>query len=78
MTRKGRPFYRLRNYDGVRGMSPWYDTVDWISGYPFEVASLDRIHEFLIAKDFTQKRIKLVGDGHGCNEYVYRKDSSQM
>ncbi|MDH3379431.1 MAG: hypothetical protein OEQ39_21090 [Gammaproteobacteria bacterium] len=59
-------------------MSPWHDAVDWIGSYPFEAASPDRIHEFLIKREFTQKRIKLVGDGHGCNEYVYHKDSSQM
>ncbi len=27
-----------RNYKSIRGMSKWYDLVDWVGGYPFEVA----------------------------------------
>ena len=35
-----RPFHTWRMYTKQRGMSPWYDVVDWAGGYPFEVANL--------------------------------------
>src|SRR5204862_2842045 len=30
---------RWTSYQNVRGMSRWHDVVDWIGGYPFEVAT---------------------------------------
>lgn len=38
----GRPQDYVRgwtNYKSTRGMSRWHDLVDWVGGYPFEVAS---------------------------------------
>src|SRR3990172_6446316 len=34
----GRPFRTWKTGPGVRGMSAWRDVVDWVGGYPFEVA----------------------------------------
>ncbi len=33
-------------YDLVRGMSAWRDVVDWVGGYPFEVATPEEIFRF--------------------------------
>src|SRR5947209_2899225 len=33
------PVERWRNYGEQRGMSVWHDLVDWVGGYPFEVAT---------------------------------------
>src|SRR5579871_3472881 len=33
-----RPFESWRNEGRERGMSPWWDLIDWVGGYPFEVA----------------------------------------
>jgi 2-polyprenyl-6-hydroxyphenyl methylase/3-demethylubiquinone-9 3-methyltransferase len=33
-----------------RGMTLWYDMLDWLGGYPFEVASPDAIESFHACK----------------------------
>ncbi|MCX7718064.1 MAG: class I SAM-dependent methyltransferase [Candidatus Sumerlaeaceae bacterium] len=71
-----RPFYTWRTYSRQRGMSPWHDLVDWVGGYPFEVAKPEEIFEFFTARGFTLIRLKTCGGGKGCNEYVFRRDSS--
>lgn len=32
----------------LRGMSKWHDLIDWIEGYPFEVAKPEQIFDFLV------------------------------
>ena len=54
-------------------MSLWHDLVDWVGGYPFEVARPDEVFDFLTQRGFTLRRLKTVGTGHGCNEYVFIK-----
>lgn len=61
-----------RNYHSVRGMSVLRDKVDWIGGYPFEVATPERIFDFYRARGFALARLKTDG-GLGCNEYVFRR-----
>ncbi len=55
-----------------RGMSVWHDWVDWIGGWPFEVASPDQVIHQLTPQGFCLMRIKTVGNGWGCNEYVFQ------
>ena len=55
-----------------RGMSPIRDLVDWVGGYPFEVATPDRIFDFYHSRGFMLERLKTCG-GSGCNEYVFRR-----
>jgi 2-polyprenyl-3-methyl-5-hydroxy-6-metoxy-1,4-benzoquinol methylase len=57
-----------------RGMSRWHDLVDWVGGYPFEVASPNEINEFLACRGFELRRIELVS-GLGCNEFVFERSS---
>lgn len=59
----------------LRGMSKWHDIVDWIGGYPFEVARPDQIHDFLRGRNFMLVRLRTTR-GLGCNEYVFRKMKS--
>lgn len=56
-----------------RGMALWWDMLDWLGGYPFEVASPEEVIHFFIQKDFELIILKRVGNRHGCNEYVFRK-----
>jgi len=35
-----------------RGMSLWYDMLDWLGGLPFEVAKPEQIFDFLYKRDF--------------------------
>jgi 2-polyprenyl-6-hydroxyphenyl methylase/3-demethylubiquinone-9 3-methyltransferase len=66
----GRPFASWQDYCQGRGMSPWRDVVDWVGGYPFEVATPGAIFEFCHKKNF--KLVKLQTTyGFGCNEFVF-------
>jgi 2-polyprenyl-3-methyl-5-hydroxy-6-metoxy-1,4-benzoquinol methylase len=75
-TLKGRPgtyFTNIRQYDQVslRGMSYWYDLIDWVGGLPFEVAKPEQIIDFLHARGFQLRRLSTCGGGLGCNEFVF-------
>jgi 2-polyprenyl-6-hydroxyphenyl methylase/3-demethylubiquinone-9 3-methyltransferase len=65
---RGRP---LTLFKQDRGMSFWRDLVDWVGGYPFEVAKPDDIVEFYLSRGLELRRLKTVGCGHGCNEFVF-------
>jgi SAM-dependent methyltransferase len=69
-----RPFHTWRNYPQEnRGMSAWRDVVDWVGGYPFEVARPEEVFDFCRARHMELLRLKTCGGGHGCNEFVFRK-----
>lgn len=62
-----------KTYTNSRGMNRWYDIVDWVGGYPYEVATPDEIFEFYKAKGYSLTKLKTGGVGLGCNEFVFRK-----
>jgi 2-polyprenyl-6-hydroxyphenyl methylase/3-demethylubiquinone-9 3-methyltransferase len=70
---RGRPFQTWRTYGRERGMSPWRDVVDWVGGYPFEVAKPEEIFDFYHARGFSLLKLKTCAGGHGCNEFVFEK-----
>jgi SAM-dependent methyltransferase len=72
---KGRPGATWRNYgkQGGRGMSPWRDVVDWVGGYPFEVAKPEEIFHFYRQREFHLERLQTCAGGHGCNEFVFTR-----
>ncbi|MFG0261647.1 MAG: SAM-dependent methyltransferase, partial [Novipirellula sp. JB048] len=47
--------------------------VDWIGGLPFEVAKPEEIITPLRRKGFVLNALKTVGNGWGCNEYVFER-----
>ncbi|HJU56503.1 MAG TPA: class I SAM-dependent methyltransferase [Pyrinomonadaceae bacterium] len=63
-------------YDTNRGMSRWRDIVDWVGGYPYEVAKPEEIFDFYRARGFQLMKMKCGGVGLGCNEFVFVKDES--
>jgi len=69
---RGNPLKTWQHYAEERGMSPWRDVIDWIGGWPFEVALPERVLEFLHAHEFTLLRMH-ASRGHGCNEFLFRK-----
>jgi 2-polyprenyl-3-methyl-5-hydroxy-6-metoxy-1,4-benzoquinol methylase len=71
LARLQNPFPR-RTEIRVRGMSTWHDLVDWVGGYPFEVAKPEAIFDFYRARGFVLQRL-LTDRGHACNEYVFQK-----
>lgn len=75
-TLKGKPWeyfdymfhYAERN---DRGMSYWHDMVDWIGGYPFEVAKPEEIFYFFKQRGFTLSKLTTCAGSLGCNEFVF-------
>ena len=67
-----------RSLKRERGMSVYYDAIDWLGGYPYESANINEIKSFL--KDFKLISVKsnkpppLFGLlGSGCAEYIFMK-----
>jgi 2-polyprenyl-6-hydroxyphenyl methylase/3-demethylubiquinone-9 3-methyltransferase len=55
-----------------RGMSPWHDLIDWVGGYPFEVAKPEEVFRFCRDRGLTLAELRTCAGGIGCNEYVFR------
>lgn len=74
---RGKPFSTWKGYkENDRGMSPWRDVIDWVGGYPFEVATPEEIFVFYRDHGFALKELKTCGGGHGCNEFVFIKNKN--
>lgn len=69
----GRPGRSWREYRQLRGMSAWADVVDWVGGYPFEVAKPEQIFDFYRDRGFVLTRLRTEGGDLGCNEFVFRR-----
>jgi len=70
------PATRYKQYRRNRGMSVLHDWVDWLGGYPFEVAKPEAVFAYLAARDFELRRLKTAGGTLGCNEFVFRRRAS--
>lgn len=71
----GDPRAYLATWKGTgrdRGMDRWRDNVDWVGGYPFEVASVAAVNDFVMRHGFEIVTIK-PDQGWGCNQFVFRK-----
>jgi 2-polyprenyl-3-methyl-5-hydroxy-6-metoxy-1,4-benzoquinol methylase len=73
LLRLRNPWDRYRNYKSQRGMSMVHDRIDWLGGYPFEVAKPEQIVEHLLAQGFSMRKLRTCGGGHGCNEFVFQR-----
>jgi 2-polyprenyl-3-methyl-5-hydroxy-6-metoxy-1,4-benzoquinol methylase len=60
-------------YSERRGMSRWRDIIDWVGGYPYEVAKPEDVFEFCRVRGFTLTKLRCGGVGLGCNEFVFEK-----
>jgi 2-polyprenyl-6-hydroxyphenyl methylase/3-demethylubiquinone-9 3-methyltransferase len=69
-----RPFQTFRVYSGLRGMSPWRDLVDWVGGYPFEVAKPEAIFDFYRTRGFRLEKLTTCND-LGCNEFIFLRST---
>jgi len=75
-----KPMNYLRSwtqYKDGRGMNRWYDIIDWVGGYPYEVASVDEIFDFYKARGFSLAKVKSGGVGLGCNEFVFDRNGER-
>jgi predicted RNA methylase len=61
-------------FSSDRGMSVWYDAVDWLGGLPYECATHDEVCAFMaergarLVRSFSTTR-------SGCNEFVFRQST---
>ena len=72
---KGKPSMYLKkiiNYKKNRGMSYFYDIIDWVGGYPFEVSKPENVVSFLKKNNFIIKKIKK-NTGNGNNIFLAKK-----
>ncbi|MEA5112420.1 MAG: methyltransferase domain-containing protein [Geobacteraceae bacterium] len=64
----------FKEYKKNRGMSVYHDWIDWLGGFPFEVAKAEDIFHFYFDKGYILYNLFL-NPGHGCNQYVFVKSS---
>ncbi|MEV4756634.1 methyltransferase domain-containing protein [Micromonospora sp. NPDC049559] len=66
---------RLPGASGARGrgMSRRHDLVDWVGGYPFQVARPEEIFRFVHDRGFELRHLWTCGGNLGCNEYVFQR-----
>jgi len=67
------PVWR-RYTGGARGMSAIYDWVDWLGGYPFQVAKPEEVVSRCDGLGFRLRNMRTVGGRLGNNEFVFERD----
>ena len=59
--------------DAKRGMNRWRDMIDWVGGYPYEYAKVDKVFDFYRVRGYTMTRVRCSAGALGCNEFVFEK-----
>ncbi len=73
---RGRSPFDSRHDQSARGMNRWHDWIDWLGGYPFEVARTEEVSGFFRDRGFQLE--KLVScHGSGNNEFVFRSPEQE-
>jgi 2-polyprenyl-3-methyl-5-hydroxy-6-metoxy-1,4-benzoquinol methylase len=72
-----RPFKSWREAGSSRGMSAWRNVIDWVGGYPFEVAKPEEIFDFFRERGFLLQRMRTEGGDLGCNEFIFTKSLTE-
>lgn len=52
---------------------PRHDLVEWVGGYPFEVAKPEEVFTFARDRGFEPRHLRTCAGGIGCNEYVFER-----
>jgi len=60
----------------ARGMDRRRDLVDWVGGWPFEVARPEEIFRFFRDRGFSMDEMTTCGGGIGCNEFVFTRNAA--
>jgi SAM-dependent methyltransferase len=74
LLRMRNPFTRYHQ-GHARGMAVFTDWIDWLGGWPFEVAKPEQIFEFYTKRGFVLDKLRTRAGGMGCNEFVFTKTS---
>lgn len=62
-----------KEYKKKRGMSLHHDIVDWMGGYPFEVAKRETIIDIYKERGYELQNLISCGNKLGCNEFIFKK-----
>jgi 2-polyprenyl-6-hydroxyphenyl methylase/3-demethylubiquinone-9 3-methyltransferase len=54
-------------------MSYWHDLIDWVGGYPFEVAKPEEVFDFCRERGFQLVELATAGGGPGNNQFVFQR-----
>jgi 2-polyprenyl-6-hydroxyphenyl methylase/3-demethylubiquinone-9 3-methyltransferase len=68
-----RSYIRSWREPGPRGMSRWHDLLDWVGGFPFEVAKPEEVFRFCRDRGFELREMTTAGGSIGCNEFVFTR-----
>jgi 2-polyprenyl-3-methyl-5-hydroxy-6-metoxy-1,4-benzoquinol methylase len=60
--------------EGVRGMGAKHDAIDWVGGFPYEVAEFDTLGDYLKARGFVLTNCKR-NTSWGCSEWVAERSA---
>ena len=66
LTRLRHPLRRYREYKRSRGMSRVHDWIDWLGGYPYEVARPEQVESFCRERGLVLERLR-------AQEYLFRR-----
>jgi 2-polyprenyl-6-hydroxyphenyl methylase/3-demethylubiquinone-9 3-methyltransferase len=61
------------DYYRNRGMNLWYDTLDWVGGYPYEVAKPEDVSQFVQSRGFELIQFVPTESPLGNNEFVFER-----
>lgn len=65
------PFKIFSKYKQKRGMSIYHDWIDWLGGYPFEVAKPEDIFKMYKSKGYMLDNL-ITTNKLGCNQFVFK------
>jgi 2-polyprenyl-6-hydroxyphenyl methylase/3-demethylubiquinone-9 3-methyltransferase len=68
------PLKTWTGYKTNRGMSAWHDLVDWVGGYPFEVAKPEAVFQFYKGRGFRLEGLSTCAGGSGCNQFLFLRE----
>jgi len=69
------PLGHFMSYRARRGMSVYHDWIDWLGGYPFEVAKPEEIVDLYLGMGFTLERL-ITTNRSGCNQFLFRRPAA--
>lgn len=64
------------HYQSQRGMSRWHDWIDWVGGYPHEVAKPEQVFDFFRQRGFHLERLRTHGASIAANEFVFCRSAA--
>jgi 2-polyprenyl-3-methyl-5-hydroxy-6-metoxy-1,4-benzoquinol methylase len=73
LLKHGDPWGYFVEYRKRRGMSIYHDWIDWLGGYPFEVAKPEEIIRTFQKAGFTLRNLTTT-NRMGCNEFLFQKN----